>query len=215
MNLRSEFPEVSSEDIQHEHRQFRRWFLSSGKVFADWDSRFEFWCAENSTNVGDPDHLHVATSAKDVSDRKSRLVRVAQGRDQQSDGKVLPIPEKKRIDEVMLDVLTSTMRLMEPCTRMDVAEGLEVIASTFQIQVPNEIGIEVYLSELTKYPLFVYKDAVKSILVEYKYPRLPLPREFVERCEPEYQAHKKWLESVVNVFISLERFIESGGELKL
>ena len=97
MNLRSEFPEVTSEDIQHEHRQFRRWFLSSGKVFADWDSRFEFWCAENfDKRRRSKPSSHVATSAQDVSDRKSRLVRVAQGRDQQSDGKVLSIPEKKR-----------------------------------------------------------------------------------------------------------------------
>ena len=38
-NLREEFPEINTEDIQHEERQFKRWFLSSGKVIA---SAFDF-----------------------------------------------------------------------------------------------------------------------------------------------------------------------------
>ncbi len=174
-----------------------------------------FGVQKTSTNVGDPDHLLTLQRLPKMFQTESHvLLELRKEEINNQMGKSYQFQKRKGIDEAALDVLTSTMRLMEPCTRMDVAEGLEVIASTFQIQVPNEIGIEVYLSELTKYPLFVYKDAVKSILVEYKYPRLPLPREFVERCEPEYQAHKKWLESVVNAFISLERFIESGGELK-
>ena len=96
-NLREEFPEINTEDIQHEERQFKRWFLSSGKVYADWDARFEFWCAENfdKRRRSRPSN-HIATSAQDVSDRKSRLVRVAQRGDKQSDGKVLSISNKER-----------------------------------------------------------------------------------------------------------------------
>ena len=167
------------------------------------------------TNVGDPDHLIILQRLPKMFQTESHvLLELRKEEINKVMGKSYQFQTKKGIDEAGLDVLNSAVKIMQPCTRMDVAEGLEVIASTFQIQVPNEIGIEVYLSELTKYPLFVLRDAVKSILIEYKYPRLPLPIEFVERCEPEYKAHQEWLESVVNAFINLQSFIESGAEVK-
>tara|TARA_S200002703_G_scaffold44022_1_gene38400 strand:+ start:116 stop:490 length:375 start_codon:yes stop_codon:yes gene_type:complete len=96
-NLRSDYPESTIEDIQYEHKQFRRWFRASGKVYADWDARFEFWCAENfDKRRRSKPSSHVATSTKDVSDRKSRLVRVAKGGDSKSNGNILNISNKKR-----------------------------------------------------------------------------------------------------------------------
>ncbi len=119
---------------------------------------------------------------------------------------------KKGIDEAALDILHDAKKIMQPCTRMDIASGLEVIASTFQINVPNEIGLEVYMKELERYPLFVLKKGVEDICREYKYPRLPLPKEFIDRCEPDYEEHRKWLMNIIYAFIDLQRFIQAGGE---
>ncbi len=98
LSISQDYPDITMEDIQYEHKQFRRWFLSSGKVYADWDSRFEFWCAENfeKRKRNDRKSTHVATTTKDVSDRQSRLIRVAKGGDKKQDGSVLRLPDKKR-----------------------------------------------------------------------------------------------------------------------
>jgi len=117
----------------------------------------------------------------------------------------------KGIDTAGLDIIEQAQAMLEPCTRMDIASALEVISSTFQISVPNDTGLNVYFECLEKYPKFVVVECAKRICHEYKYPRLPLPVEFIERCDPLFNEHKKWLMNIINAFIQLERFKESGG----
>ena len=84
LDMLSECPGL---DIQYETRQFRDWFLSTGRVYASWDARFRIWCRENyrknNRRTG-----HVATSTNDVQDRQSSLTRVAKARDSKPDGEV-------------------------------------------------------------------------------------------------------------------------------
>lgn len=167
------------------------------------------------TNVGDPNHQATLQRLPRMFQTESHVLlelRKEEILNQMETSSTFQT--RKGIDVAGLDILTVASKLMQPCTRMDVAEGLEVIASTFQIQVPNEIGIEVYLNELTKYPMFVLQKCVQDILVEYKYPRLPLPKEFVDRCKLDYEEHRDWLISITNAFIKLQRFIKSGAKIQ-
>ena len=72
-------------DVHYETKQFRDWFLSTGKVYASWDARFRIWCRENyrknNRRTG-----HSATSSNDVQNRQSSLTRVANARDSKQDG---------------------------------------------------------------------------------------------------------------------------------
>ena len=120
---------------------------------------------------------------------------------------------RKGIDEVALEVLRSDLETMKPCQRIDIAKALEVIASTFRVSVPDEIGIESYFEVLCEYPKFVIAVCVQDIIREFEYPRLPLPAYFIQRAEPIYQEHKTWLMRAINSFIKLNLFIESGGEV--
>jgi hypothetical protein len=81
------------------------------------------------------------------------------------------------------EIISRMAGYISPCTRKDVAVVLETIASTFSIQVPNEVGLEQYFRILLKYPAFLLKDCMEDIIKSYKYPRLPLPKEFVDRLD--------------------------------
>jgi len=102
------------------------------------------------------------------------------------------------------EIISRMAGYISPCTRKDVAVVLETIASTFSIQVPNEVGLEQYFRILLKYPTFLLKDCMEDIIKSYKYPRLPLPKEFVDRLEPPYTYHLRWLQNVTKTFYRLE-----------
>ena len=67
------------------------------------------------------------------------------------------------------EIISRMAGYISPCTRKDVAVVLETIASTFSIQVPNEVGLEQYFRILLKYPTFLLKDCMEDIIKSYKY----------------------------------------------
>ena len=119
----------------------------------------------------------------------------------------------KAIDECVADFMIMLGREMEPCSREDIAVSLETIASTFQVKVPDELGLTVYFDILKKYPSFIINRCTQHITKTYPYPRLPVPRDFVEYCEPLYETHKKWLLRVAKNFYRLEVYKQSPEPL--
>jgi len=119
-------------------------------------------------------------------------------------GKSNDFPNESSADGIAPDLLQVCSAEMELCTREDVAVCLERIAATFQVKVPDDIGLKEYFNILSVYPRFVIESCTSSLLVEYKYPRLPVPKDFVDRCEPMYQEHKIFLSQLAKNFLSLE-----------
>lgn len=116
-------------------------------------------------------------------------------------------------DGIAPDLLQQCVVDMELCTNEDVAVCLERIASTFQVKVPDEIGLQEYFNILSNYPNFILVYATNNILAEYPYPRLPVPKDFVDRCEPMYKEHKDWLVSTARAFADLEIWRKKGGKV--
>ena len=110
----------------------------------------------------------------------------------------------KGIDGVAIDLLQSFVVMMEPCSREVIALSLETIASTFQCKVPDDFGLSQYFKILQQYPKFCIEQATTVLLTEYKYPRLPVPKDFIDICEPMYTEHSDWLLKTVNRFHKLE-----------
>lgn len=116
-------------------------------------------------------------------------------------------------DDIAPDLLLTCSSHMKLCRREDVAVCLERIASTFQVKVPDQIGLQEYFDILSPYPKFVLEYCTDSILIEYAYPRLPVPKDFIDRCEPYYQEHYKWLTNIVKNFHALEIFKRGNMEV--
>lgn len=129
-------------------------------------------------------------------------------------GKSNDFPIENSADGIAPDILQQCVVHMAPCTREDVAICLERIASTFQCKVPDEIGLTEYFDILSVYPKFVINFCTDSLLVEYQYPRLPVPKDFVDRCEPMYRDHKIFLSELTKNFLSLEVWKKGNMKVK-
>ena len=100
---------------------------------------------------------------------------------------------------------------LQPCNRKDIAVCIETIASTFSINIPNELGLEQYFRILIKYPTSMLQECTDDIIKTFKYARLPLPKEFIDRLEVNYEYHKGWLQSVTKTFYDLELYVQNGN----
>ena len=111
----------------------------------------------------------------------------------------------------MIDVFAQTMH---KASHKGIALTLERVASTFQVKVPDEFGLHTYFDILEVYPQFVLDYSAHTLLCTYTYPRLPLPKDFIDICNPYYEQHKKWLIRTVNNFHSLNKIKLSKVEQK-
>ena len=123
-------------------------------------------------------------------------------------------PLEKGIDGVAVDMCQKYVVQMEPCKREDIALALETIASTFQCKVPDDFGLTQYFNLLEQYPRFCIEEATHQLLTTYTYPRLPLPKDFIDICQPMYIEHKEWLIKTSKCFYQLEVFKKMGGKVK-
>ena len=123
-------------------------------------------------------------------------------------------PLEKGIDGVAVDMCQKYVVQMEPCKREDIALALETIASTFQCKVPDDFGLTQYFNLLEEYPRFCIEQATHQLLSTYTYPRLPLPKDFIDICQPMYIEHKEWLIKTSKCFYQLEVFKKMGGKVK-
>jgi len=113
-------------------------------------------------------------------------------------------PIEKKIDKDVPNLINQMAIKITPCTRQDVAVALETIASTFCINIPDKVGLDQYFQILLKYPAFLLRDCIDDIIKTFPYPRLPIPKEFVDRLEPPYKFHLGWLRELTKTFYRLE-----------
>ncbi len=133
---------------------------------------------------------------------------------QEQMGILRDFPKTDRADGIAPDILTSCSADMKPCSREDVAICLETIASTFQVKVPDDLGLTKYFEFLSKYPKFVIDYCSDAIIREYPYPRLPVPKDFIDRCEPMYLEHYNWLYKITKNFMRLEVWLQGDQKVK-
>jgi len=111
--------------------------------------------------------------------------------------------QKINIDPIIIKIKKMAAALRH-ANKKEIAVCIETIASTFSIQVPNELGLQQYFSILGSYPAAFLKDCMNDIIRTFKYPRLPLPVEFVDRMETNYEYHKGWLQRITKDIYTLE-----------
>jgi len=70
-----------------------------------------------------------------------------------------------------------------------------------------------YFDLLCKYPRFIIDHCTESIIKEYPYPRLPVPKDFIDRCEPMYVEHYDWLYKMTKNFMRLEIWMQGDQKI--
>jgi len=88
--------------------------------------------------------------------------------------------------------------LLAPCRLGDVQVMLETICCTFSCSAPEELGLKTYWELLKKYPAGLFPYVTLHICSTYKYPRLPLPVDFVTYLDDEHKKAFNFLENLKN-----------------
>ena len=107
------------------------------------------------------------------------------------------LKEKVKTSEFTVAV-AKCEELLVPCSIEDVQIMLETICSTFSCSAPNELGLKTYWELLKKYPAGLFPYVTLHICATYKYPRLPMPIDFVSYLDDEYLKAFNFLESLRN-----------------
>lgn len=112
------------------------------------------------------------------------------------------------LDSVLSNIKSMYQKML-PASAKTVGMVLETIASTFNCNVPDELGLTVYIKFLGKYPEFVLTHNTEKILETYKWRRLPLPSEFIDVLEPDYMQHKNWLHNFHKTYLGFAKWKQS------
>ena len=105
--------------------------------------------------------------------------------------------EKVKTSELLAAVTECTV-LLEPCKVSDVQIMLETICSTFSCAAPEALGLKTYWELLNKYPSGLFPFVTTYICGTYKYPRLPLPIDFITYLDEEHIKCHRFLHDLKN-----------------
>lgn len=76
---------------------------------------------------------------------------------------------------------------LQPPTKTSIIKTIEAMASMFQAPVPDEIGLDLYIMALARMPRPVFDKARVALVLSHKWPRLPLPADFVAAGQEEQE----------------------------
>lgn len=78
-------------------------------------------------------------------------------------------------------------RALPLVSKQKVADVIGSIAEMLQVSVPSETGLKLYLHALKELPAYKFEAAALKLIRTHKWPRLPLPADFIEAAKDERQ----------------------------
>ena len=84
-----------------------------------------------------------------------------------------------------------------------IGTAIEMCASTFGCDVPNELGLKIYKDIFAKYPQCIIEEYTIELIKTYKYRRLPVPADFLAIYEPPYEHGMLFIE---NTYLKTKKF---------
>lgn len=85
----------------------------------------------------------------------------------------------------------------KPAEPTEILDIMSMLASTIQVELPEEDGLMAYISLLQELPAFVVKEAALEVLRTHTYRTLPLPGELLQsRPAMAWKQERLWLEKI-------------------
>jgi len=81
--------------------------------------------------------------------------------------------------------LATIEEAMRPAGKAEIIKTIEAMAALFQAPVPDGVGLDLYIMALARMPAPVFRAARNELVTTHKWPRLPLPADFVEAGKHE------------------------------
>lgn len=76
-------------------------------------------------------------------------------------------------------------RFMQPASDKEILQTLHGLGETFQVEVPDQMGLEIYVTALRTIPRPAFVRAREALVLSHKWPRLPFPAEFKDAAKEE------------------------------
>jgi len=87
-------------------------------------------------------------------------------------------------------------RALDPADPAHVLDALEQLASAFQVSIPDQQGIKVYVATLQTVGVYALTQAVREVALHHKWPRLPYPAEILEHAASPQRLLTLWAERI-------------------
>lgn len=91
--------------------------------------------------------------------------------------------------QAAIDTLTTDVLALDeialPASDTTIIKTLSALADVFQVTVPDDLGLEMYVAALRCIPRPAFVRAREQLVLTHKWPRLPYPSEFIEAARPE------------------------------
>lgn len=89
----------------------------------------------------------------------------------------------------LINLESKLKQILRPVSIKEIQIMIETIASTFSCDVPNKLGLQTYWELLNHYAGALFPHVTLNILRTYDYPRLPVPKVFIEYLDPMHDTH--------------------------
>lgn len=97
------------------------------------------------------------------------------------------IEELQEASSALTHAQEGVERALPLVSKQKIADVIGSIAEMLQVTVPSEMGLKLYLHALKDMPAYKFEAAALSLIKTHKWPRLPLPADFIEAAKDQRQ----------------------------
>jgi len=90
---------------------------------------------------------------------------------------------KQDARQELLRALQGAERALSPARDTEIIAGLTALAEAFQVTLPGNTGLDLYVMALKDISGPAFKRAIGVLVKDHKWPRLPFPADIREACE--------------------------------
>lgn len=109
---------------------------------------------------------------------------------------------KQGAEELTL-ALSDAQQALPPLTKEKIADALNSFAEMLQCPVPKPAGLKLYFHALQDMPYYKFQAACLNLIKTHKWPRLPLPADFLaagENARPDLDTALANLKYTAKIF---------------
>ena len=89
----------------------------------------------------------------------------------------------ERGEQELTLALSAAQQALPPVTRPKIADALHTLAEMLQCSVPTPEGLKLYFHALQDMPYYKFQYACLELVKTHKWPKLPLPADFIEAAK--------------------------------
>lgn len=103
------------------------------------------------------------------------------------DLRALPSAWLSKAVELINRDMDALAQYSQPTGKTGVLQTLSALASMLQAPLPDDTGLDLYIVALSQMPTPVFNAARNKLVLSHRWPRLPLPADFIEAGKEDQQ----------------------------